>query len=155
MYGYEARYSFHLWDAIAFFDSLDSFIKDKPSLSDLRFRDNIQSIVMSFVTGDTSSAGSETTDKKERRIREPKTHLQQQRERVEPTEEIKVDNEKKGIGTTSEGNEIQDKKTFLWKEAASEVALIGSFNVSLVSSFKESQCTFWHTHGLLDYVWVS
>ena len=154
MYGYEARYSFHLWDAIAFFDSLDSFIKDKPSLSDLRFRDNIQSIVMSFVTGDTAS-DSQTTESKESAIREPKTHLQQQQERVEPHEETKVHNAKKGIATTSEGNTVQEKKTFPWKQAASEVALIGSFNVSFVPSFKEDHCTFWQTHGLLDYVWVS
>lgn len=41
-------YSFHLWDLIAFFDSVDKFIA-QPTQSDLLFRDEVRRLVTTFV----------------------------------------------------------------------------------------------------------
>jgi len=175
-----------MWDAIAFFDSLDSFIKDKPSLSDLRFRDRIQSIVMNFVTGqeyNEGNAGNEQQQqenklddkKKSDRDNEGRQHHAVKQEKRELKSEAAAGEGVKSGGksldasrTTSKvnvkntrmENEMNRnpsmKSNFLWKPVPLEVALIGSVNVSLVSSsFREDQCAFWQQQGLLDYVWVS
>ncbi|XP_064480403.1 para-nitrobenzyl esterase-like [Ornithodoros turicata] len=46
--GHAAAYSFHPWDAIAFFDQLDHFIPG-PSYEDFAFRDNVQDLGLTFV----------------------------------------------------------------------------------------------------------
>ncbi|RWS30206.1 para-nitrobenzyl esterase-like protein, partial [Leptotrombidium deliense] len=48
IYDYRSKYGFHLWDAIAFFDQIDKFIRH-PSQEDYDFRDHMQKIVMNFV----------------------------------------------------------------------------------------------------------
>ncbi|KAI1309491.1 Neurotactin [Halotydeus destructor] len=48
LFDYESVYSFHLWEAIAFFDETSSFVRH-PIAQDYDFQDNIQSTVMDFV----------------------------------------------------------------------------------------------------------
>lgn len=145
VYGYEAKYSFHLWDTIAFFDSLDLFIKDKPSLSDLRFRDHIQDIVMKFVTGTHEEENNNKEGNEQHEDPHEVSFSPQSKQSLEEPDK----NQEKKLEKTRNDN------SFLWKAVPVEVALIGSLNTSLVSSFRDDQCSFWLQQGLLDYVWVS
>lgn len=58
VYDYNSRYSFHMWEAIAFLDQMEHFIKE-PTAEDLAFRDSIQNAVTSFVRsgGITATSG--------------------------------------------------------------------------------------------------
>lgn len=44
-------YAFHLWEAVAFFDEIGTFIR-KPAASDFMFRDQMQRLVSDFVRRD-------------------------------------------------------------------------------------------------------
>lgn len=59
MYDYESKYSFHLWDAIAFFDQMDLFVKDAPTPEDLSFRDRIQQVAVKFSDGQLTELWSQ------------------------------------------------------------------------------------------------
>ncbi|RWS15414.1 acetylcholinesterase-like protein [Dinothrombium tinctorium] len=48
IYDYKSKYSFHLWDVIAFFDQIDKFIR-QPTEEDYEFRDQMQNLVTNFV----------------------------------------------------------------------------------------------------------
>lgn len=50
LYDYESRYSFHLWDAIAFFDQLEVF-SHRSTVEERFFRDTVRGIVFKFVKG--------------------------------------------------------------------------------------------------------
>jgi hypothetical protein len=134
VYGFEAKLSFHLWDTLAFFDSLDYFIKDSPSLSDLQFRDNVQFLIMEFVNRRVETFNEKTDLKQE----ESRKVIQSKRSPI-----------------SKKNEEKSSHNSFLWEEVPFEVALIGSSNISLVSSYREEQCAFWKHQGLLDYVWVA
>lgn len=56
MYNYTAKYSFHLWDVIAFFNGLDTFLAN-PEPDDYAFSDTVQSVVMSFIKSGGESVG--------------------------------------------------------------------------------------------------
>ncbi|XP_023228559.1 uncharacterized protein LOC111628933 [Centruroides sculpturatus] len=58
VYDYNSRYSFHMWEAIAFLDQLEHFLKE-PTAEDYAFRDSIQNAVTSFVRsgGVTATSG--------------------------------------------------------------------------------------------------
>ena len=59
VYDYESKYAFHLWDAIAFFDQMELFVKDTPTPADLRFRDHVQETVLKFADGQLTELWSQ------------------------------------------------------------------------------------------------
>ncbi|XP_053210945.1 uncharacterized protein LOC128394625 [Panonychus citri] len=53
VYEYESQFSFHLWDAIVFFDTINQFIHH-PSSDDLNYRDIVQEMVKNFISNNKS-----------------------------------------------------------------------------------------------------
>lgn len=55
VYDYESEYAFHLWEAIAFFDQIETFVRE-PTDEDYAFRDEMQHIGAAFARlGDSTS----------------------------------------------------------------------------------------------------
>lgn len=127
VYDYDAKFAFHLWDVIAFFDQIDTYIRS-PSEADYKFGDEIQQIVLNFVKRKSGISGEAFSDNKNSNAQNDASNA----------------NSNSSLWRTFP-NEIAN------------VCSQQQYNLTtIITNFHQSaQCKFWNDEGFFRYAWAT